>query len=41
MIYALNAMFFVSLLLAAATAAALSHVDRELQGLQIALTSYF
>ncbi len=42
MIYALTALLFMSLVLAAAAgAAALSHVDRELRGLQIPLTSDF
>jgi len=42
MIYALTALLFMSLVLAAAAgAAALSDVDRELRGLQIPLTSDF
>jgi len=41
MIYALTALLFVSVVLAAAAAAALSHVDGKLRGLQIPLTSYF
>jgi len=41
MIYALNAMLFVSLVLVAAAAAALSYVDKELRGLQIVLMSDF
>ena len=41
MIYALTALLFVSLVLAAATALALLHVDKQLDGLRVKLSSEF